>query len=123
VELPCKMDGAVPGDGVPGGRICGTEKLNLQTEAHHSDRGCETDDPMRRLPCRPAWRAANHFNIRDFSVDHLDCEFRRTKAFTIASQADLPGEAASGWRGVDVRTAVFLAGGHHRYPLLEAFFH
>ena len=91
VELPRKMQGAVPGDGVPGGRICGTEKLNRETDTHHGVGRCESDDPAGRLPGRTAGRAANDLDIRDFSADHRDGEFRRTKAFAIAAQADLPG--------------------------------
>ena len=123
MELPCKMDRTVSGDRVPGGRIRGTEKLNRESDAHHGIRRCESDDPAGRLPGRTAGRAANDLDIRDFSLDHRDGEFRRTKAFAIASQADLPGETASGRRGMDAISAVFLSRGHHRYPLLEAFLH
>lgn len=123
VEFSRIMDGAVSRDGVPCGRVRGTEKLRGKPDAHGGLRGSASEDPAGRLPGRPARRPAHDVNTGDPAAVHLDRHFRHAKVFAVSPQADLPGKTASGRRGMDPFLQSPPAGSHHGYPERKTGFH
>jgi len=105
---------------IPTGRIGTAEKLNFQSIAPGGLCGIFTNHFLGCLPGGPAWGTPCDRNFSNLTVDDFGIHFRRTKTFSITSQASRPGEAASGGWGDDAGSGMFFAGGHDRYLLAVA---
>ena len=99
MHLTGKMDRTLTVDGVPSGRVRRAIKLDVQTDAPDGLFRRQPDDAQGRFPGRPAGCPPHHFNALDARVGYDGPKFGGSEVLSVCSQADLPGQAASGGGG------------------------
>ena len=122
MDVSSEMHRAFPVNRVPVGRVRRTEELRLQTDAHSRLIYRQSQNAIRGLPGGTARGPSQHLDAANHSINNLHGKLWRTEPLSIETQADLPGEPASGRWGQDAFDPQFLPGGNHSYPPLRAFY-
>ena len=84
---------------IPARGICTAEELCLQADAYLCFFYGQSLYPFGSVPGCSARCTSAYLDAVNFAVRYLHSKLRRAKMFTILTQADLPGKAASGWGG------------------------
>ena len=84
---------------IPARGICTAEELCLQADAYLCFFYGQSLYPLGSVPGCSARCTTAYLDAVNFAVRYLHSKLRRAKMFTILTQADLPGKAASGWGG------------------------
>lgn len=116
MQLAGQMDGAAvalaAADGVPACRIGNAEELGRQPNLFKSGRHRHALKPLGQGPGGAAGRPANHLQAPQLCLRHLDAKQGLTETLSVATQADRPGQGASGGRGQDRGQGGLFAGGN-----------
>lgn len=83
---------------IPSARVGGTEKLGLQAYFPHRILDGMTDQPLGRLPGRPAGGATDHLHLGNLSVGDFHCKFRGSEILAIITKTNLSWKTTSGRR-------------------------
>lgn len=100
-------------DWIPSRGICSAEVLCLQANAHLRFFYGQSLYPLGGVPGCSARRTSVYLDAVNLAVRCLHNKLRRTKMFTILTQADLPGKSASGWGGQSPFYPKFLTRGYY----------
>jgi hypothetical protein len=111
VDFSGDVEGTFPVYGIPIGRVGDTEELGFETDPDDGLSGRKAYDALDRFPGRPARGAPKDLNSLDACPGFFHPKDRRSKAVAVPSQADLPGQAASGGRCQDPPDVDFLPRG------------
>ena len=99
VDLTGEVDRTLTMYWIPARGICRTEVLCLQANTYLCLFYGQSLYPLGSVPGCSARCTSAYLDAVNFAVRYLHSKLRRAKIFTILTQADLPGKAASSWRG------------------------
>jgi hypothetical protein len=121
VNVAGKMDWTFTVNGIPSGRIGGTEELRFQADPDDGIRHGKAFNPFGGFPGGTAGGTPHHFDGCDAVIVHFNRKFRCPEPLSIFAQPDLPGKTASRRWGKNPFPIHFFPGGHYRDALSAAY--
>ena len=103
------MDRTLSINRVPAGRVCRAEELDVKADPHNRFLNRQARNAFGRRPCGSARGSPDHAKPSQEAPRDLHVKLGCSEAFSIFSQTDLPGEAASCGRGEYVSDTEFFA--------------